>query len=332
MTDTVLVTGGNGFLGSHACRTLAEAGYRVVAYDMATPRRFNLHIQARQAGEIEDAIGDITDLSRLLWVCRQQNVCGIVHTAGSVDVESSVERPSQTYQVNTFGSIVVYEAVRLLGLRRVVLISSNAVYGDVVADPMDEQHPVFSVKTGNAAAHYGASKLAAELIGLTYARHNAVDLVALRTSAVYGFGMQRALYVKPFVEAAVAGRAANFPRGGEMKRDYSYVKDVAQCIRLAFEVPSERLTQRVFNVSGGRMHTALEVVETVRSVVPGADISIGSGLSAMEEADIKPRAALDCRQAEEGLGFRSVHDLRSGIEDYVRDLRAYLDDAGSVSE
>ena len=122
--------------------------------------------------------------------------------------------------------------------------------------------------------------------------------------------MQRGLYVKPFVEAAVAGRAARFPRGGEMKRDYSYVKDVAHCIRLGLEVASAGLG----------------------SVVPGAEVSIGSGLSAMEKADLETRAALDCRQAEKVLGFRAAHDLRSGIEDYVTDLRAYREDDGPGSQ
>ena len=225
--------------------------------------------------------------------------------------------------MNIEGSIVVYEAARLLGLGRVVLISSNAVYQAKKYEPIDEKHPVFMAHCGNPAAHYGASKLAAEIVGLTYRDFNGLDFVALRLSSIYGFGMNLPLYVKPMVEAAVNGTICRFERGAEMRRDYTYVKDCARAVCQVLQTPTEALHQRVFNISGGTSYTAADVAQIIAAVVPGARIEIGSGLSPIEQSDIKARGPLSSKNATAAFGYVPAYDLRQGIEDFVQDLREY---------
>jgi UDP-glucose 4-epimerase len=318
-----MVTGGNGFLGSHICRALAESGLSVIAYDAAPASDRCAFVQEPFGGQIRYASGQVTDLGRVLAVCRELGVAHIVHTAAFVEVGGSVDQPSSTYKVNIEGSIVMYEAARLLGLGRVVLISSNAVYQTKSYEPIDERHPVFVPDAGNPAAHYGASKLAAEIIGLTYADFNAVDFVALRPSAIYGFGMNLPLYVKPMVEAAVAGATCRFESGAEMRRDYTYVKDCARAVLQVLQAHHNPLNQRVFNVSSGKTSTAADVARTVAEIIPGARIEIGPGLSPTETSDIRARGALDWRKAHEAFGYGPTYDLKRGLEDYVETLRAY---------
>lgn len=320
-----MVTGGNGFVGSYICRELANTGYRVIAYDLVPTREETRFIQGSDRHDIQYVDGQTTDLSRLISVCRERNVQRIVHTAGFVEVGGAIAQPYRTYDINVMGSIAVFETARLLGLGRIIVTSSNGVYQEVTYEPMDEDHPVFSTRTGCPSTHYGASKLAAEVIGLTYFRHNAVDVVFLRISAVYGFGMRLPLYVKPMVENAVLGRPTEFPTGAEMKRDYTYAKDVARAIRLALEVDGQRLEHRVLNVSGGRTYTAHEAAEIVCQLVPGAQVSVGSGLTTLEQTDIRTRGALDLRRASEVLGYEPRFDLTTGIQDYINVMKEFIE-------
>lgn len=335
MNNTVLVTGGNGFLGSYVCTLLAQKGYTPISYDIAPPRDACQFIHKNHAATIKYVNGQITDLSRVLAVCKEQHVNTIVHAAGFVDVAGSLEQPYHTYRVNTEGSIVIFEAARLLNLRRVVLISSNAVYHRKAYEPIDELHPVFSPAHGNLAGHYGASKLVSEIIGLTYCSFNGVDLLVLRMSSIYGFGMQNPMYIKPMVESTVLGRPCDFSTGGEMRRDYTYVLDSATGVLKATEIEGKGVEQRVLNVSGGRLYSAREVAEVVREVVPGARISIGDGLTDIEKSDIQARGVLDCRKAKEVLGYSAEYDLHRGVREYVALMREYLqwkEEGGSKNE
>lgn len=325
MDKTVMVTGGNGFLGSYVCCQLAERGHQVVSYDVAPPRPQTQFIQQPFKDSIRYVNGQVTDLSRFLSVCQSMNVRRVVHAAASLDVSGSTEQPYATYMVNTFGAMTIYEAARLLNFERVVLISSNAVYHKKQYEPMDELHAVFSPSSGNPATHYGASKVAAEVIGLTYFTFNAVDLVILRMASIYGFGTQNPMYIKPMVENAVQGLPTLFPTGAEMVRDYTYVKDSAAAVVKAVEVDGSRLSQRVFNASRGKLYSARQVAEVVKEAVPGSQIEIGPGLTEMERSDIQARGALDCGKAEEDLGYTPAFDLRDGVRDYISVLRTYLE-------
>ncbi len=332
MPKTIMVTGGSGFLGSYVCRLLAEQGYRVVSYDIVPLQGKRLYVHKPVRDSILYARGQITDLSHVIAVCQRMDVDAIVHAAAFVGVEDSVEQAYFTYEVNSKGAIVVYETARLLNMERVVLISSNAVYQAKQYEPIDEKHPVFSPSSGNPAAHYGASKLAAEIIGLTYCMFNGVDLIALRMSSIYGFGMQNPLYVKPMVESAVLGVSCNFPTGGDMQRDYTYVRDSARAVLGAVEADSTQLSQRVFNISGGRLYSARQVADIVKELVPTARLEIGPGLSIIEQSDIKARGMLDCTRAKEVLGYSPGYDLRQGIQDYIALMNRYLQDSKKEDE
>ncbi len=78
---------------------------------------------------------------------------------------------------------------------------------------------------------YGASKAAAEIVGLTYYSTNGIDFVALRNSAIYGHGMRYPMYIKPMVENSARGLPTRFAKGGDMRRDYSHVKDITQALK-----------------------------------------------------------------------------------------------------
>jgi len=248
----------------------------------------------------------------------------MVHAAGLVGLEPSLAQPLATYQTNIMGLVHACEAARQLGMRKLVAISSNAAYHKG-GDKLVETDPPFSVTAGNPAGHYGTSKMAGEAIGLAYADFQDLDFVALRVTAIYGFGMRSPMYIKPMVENAVRGEPTRFAIGGPMKRDYTHVRDCCDAIVLALSAPhNEPGAQRVLNVSAGQAHTAADVAEMVRRVVPGADIAIGDALTPLEEQNVKMRAPLDISAAKRALGWSPNWPLEKGIREYAERYRAFI--------
>jgi nucleoside-diphosphate-sugar epimerase len=319
----VLVTGGTGFLGAYLMAALDAAGHSPIAYDIAPPSPELLHVAPSLASRFR--AGQIGDLARLFDICGTEKIDAIVHAAGLVGLEPSLAQPLAFYQTNVMGLVHACEAARQFGMRKLVAMSSNAAYHPGAGEMLRETDPPFSVTAGNPAAHYGTSKMAGEAIGMAYASFQDLDFIALRITAIYGFGMRQPMYIKPMVENAVRGVPTRFATGGPMKRDYTHVLDCCSGILRALAAP--RLpagAQRVLNVSAGRAHTASEVATLVRRTIPGADIEIGDTLTALEAENVKMRAPLDISAAKRVLGWSPQWSLEDGIREYAERFRAYL--------
>src|SRR6201994_2293470 len=200
---------------------LKECGHEAFAYDIAPPGADTLAVSPDIAKRFRS--GQIDDIARLFAVCRAEKIDAIIHSAARVGLEPSLEQPIATYQTNVMGLINVCEVARQLEMRRVVFVSSNAAYHKGSGATLVETDPAFSIRDGNPAGHYGTSKMAGEAIGLAYASFQDVDFLAIRITAIYGFGMRSPMYIKPMVENSVLGKPTRFATGGRMKRDYTHV-------------------------------------------------------------------------------------------------------------
>ena len=250
----------------------------------------------------------------------------MVHAAGLVGLEPSLAQPLATYQTNIMGLVHACEVARQLGMRKLVAISSNAAYHKGAGDKLVETDPPFSVTDGNPAGHYGTSKMAGEAIGMAYASFQEVDFISLRVTAIYGFGMRSPMYIKPMVENAVRGLPTRFATGGPMKRDYTHVRDCCDAIVLALNAPrNEPGAQRVLNVSAGQAHTAAEVAEIVRKVVPGADIEIGDTLTPLEARTSRCARRSMCRRRSACSAGRRKWPLEKGIREYAERYRKFIE-------
>ncbi|HYL43505.1 MAG TPA: NAD(P)-dependent oxidoreductase [Ktedonobacteraceae bacterium] len=319
--STIMITGGAGFLGTYVTRMLAERGDRVVIFDTAGTAPELAVLTAPFEQNIVRVRGQILDLSSVLRCVQQYNVERIFHAAALYDPPYSLEDPAITFQVNVNGTINVLEAARFLGVKRVVHSSSIAVYAPRQYEPINETHPILLPSAGNPLGPYGASKAAAEIVGLTYYSTNGVDFVALRNSAIYGYGMRYPMYIKPMIENSLRKQPTRFASGGDMRRDYTHVRDIAQAVLKALDVPASALTQRVFNIGSGNMHSATQVAETVRSLLPEADIEIAPGLSELEQSDMRARGTLDLTAARQQLKYEPGYSLEAGIRDYIEMFR-----------
>jgi nucleoside-diphosphate-sugar epimerase len=319
----VLVTGGAGFLGGYIMASLLREGHEPFAYDIAPPGAEALAVAPEIAMRFR--AGQINDIARLFAICRSEKIEAIIHSAGMVGLEPSLEQPIATYQANIMGLVNVCEVARQLSMRRVVFVSSNAAYHRGSGATLVETDPVFSIRDANPAGHYGTSKMAGEAIGLAYANFQNLDFLAIRITAVYGFGMRSPMYIKPMVENSVLGKPTRFATGGRMKRDYTHVLDCSDGIVAALLAPPWKPgEQRVINVASGHARTASEVAQIVRDTIQGADIEIGEELTALEERNVKMRTSLDIAAAKRLLNWSPQWPLERGVAEYAETFRRNL--------
>jgi UDP-glucuronate 4-epimerase len=234
-----LVTGGAGFIGSHVCERLLQAGEAVWALDDLNSF-YSPALKRQNLAEIESLRGrftfveaDITDRARLDEVLAGVRFDQVIHLAARAGVRPSLEEPALYQRVNVEGTVNVLEAARTHGVRKVVLASSSSVYGVNSKVPFSESDPIFS-----AISPYAASKLACEALGHVYHHVYGLDVVALRFFTVYGPRQRPDLAIHKFARLIAAGRPIPVFGDGSAARDYTYITDtvkgVMACTRQEF--------------------------------------------------------------------------------------------------
>lgn len=327
MNKAVLVSGGTGFIGAHICKALAQRGESVICADIK-PIEVNPQLNwflEPVKNKIMFLKLDTTDLAGLLRATRDHQVGKIIHASAMTDSEVILNQPLLTMKSIVGGSLNIFETARILNLKRVIYISSIAVYSSVEYEPMDEDHPVLRSDQPPPLAAYSSSKLAAESFGLCYWGYHGLDFLAFRLSAVYGFGMQYPMYIKPMVEDALSGRPSKFQTGGDMSRDYTYVKDVVRGILLALDNQTP-FQHRIFNLSSGEPPVkASQLAKIIRQILPNASIAIGNGLDEIEEKQVKSRGRLSIERARKEFGYEPKYSLTEGIKDYIQSYTEYME-------
>jgi UDP-glucose-4-epimerase GalE len=265
----VLVTGGAGYIGSHACKALARAGYRVVAFDNLVAG----HRAAVKWGELVE--GDITDRAAVADALRRHAVSGVMHFAAFLDVGESVREPAKYYRNNVVGALTVLEAMAETGVTNLVFSSTCATYGEPIETPIVESHPQQPINS------YGESKLAVERAFPHFERAHGIHAVSLRYFNASGadpegdIGEDHApeIHLIPrAIEAATGGRVLqvfgdDYPTpDGTCLRDYVHVTDLADAHVKALEAIVETGTSGAYNLGTGRPQSVREVMASVERV------------------------------------------------------------------
>ena len=265
----ILVTGGAGYIGSHAMLALKDAGWSVSVID-------DLSNGARSAvpGDVPFYEGDIADGALVARIFAEQGIEAIMHFAGSIVVPESVERPLDYYRNNTVGSHALIGAAVRAGLKHILFSSTAAVYG------APEQVPIFEEDPKAPINPYGASKLMTERMLSDASAAHPFNYGALRYFNVAGAdpkgragqqGKGSTHLIKVAVEAAAGKRdhvavyGTDYPTpDGTCIRDYIHVSDLAAAhvaaLEWLIEHPSENL---VLNCGYGRGLSVLEVLDAV---------------------------------------------------------------------
>lgn len=305
MANTVLVTGGAGFIGSHVAEAFLAAGWQVtILDDLSSGRRENI---PSGATFVE---GDITsaDAARLVRDGRFGVLC---HLAAQIDVRRSVTDPVFDATRNILGTLNLLEAVRTSGNETRVVFSSTggALYGDFDPPPSHE------LLGKDPEAPYGIAKLSVEYYLAYYGRVHGIDTVALRYGNVYGPRQDphgEAGVVAIFCNRLLDGRALTVFGSGEQTRDYVYAGDVARANLAAATaaLPARgRVDARAFNIGTGVETSVNTLASTLRSIA-GVDQPIEH---APARAGELARSALDATKAQRILGWTPTMPLEAGL-------------------
>jgi UDP-glucose-4-epimerase GalE len=266
---TVLVTGGAGYIGSHAAKALNAAGYRVVVYDNLVAG----HRQAVKWGEF--APGDIGDPEAVLTAIRRYDVDAVMHFAAYLDVGESVRDPARYYRNNVVGAVGVLEAMAAAAVRYFVFSSTCATYGEPIETPITETHPQKPINS------YGESKLAVERALPHFERAYEMKWAALRyfnasgadPDGEIGEDHSPEIHIIPrAIEAATGGRGLqvfgdDYPTpDGTCLRDYIHVTDLADAHIRALEAIAETGKSGAYNLGTGRPHSVKEVIGAVERI------------------------------------------------------------------
>ena len=319
----VLVTGGFGFLGAHLVKHLINKGYHVVVMDLNEPKPNSaIHWLLREdLGSIDFVKGNIIDISAIFHVVKNKGITKIVHAAVINDLDILANNPLLTLKVNVEGTVNILEAARLFDVEKVIISSSISVYAPMKYEPMDENHPVHSDSEGPTLLSYSSSKLSAEAFGLHYWSTYGMDIVSLRFSGIYGFGMHYPMFIKPMVEHAVKMKNIHFDSGADSRRDYTYINDVVKGVILALETPTNK---RIYNIATGEpLISAQEISKIIMEIEPKIKVSFGNRKNEIEEMSTKTRGMLSIESAKRDLNFYPEYSIRKGIKDYYDHYKKY---------
>ena len=305
----ILVTGADGFLGAAVTRALLTRGDAVVAFDTRMSERHRA-----PASQLTQVLGDITDMAALARVMLENRPDAVLHAAAIVGVLSSLGSPVHIVRVNVEGSLNVFEAMRLAGVRRCIHVSSEEAYGEFRADPIPETHPL------DPAMPYGICKATVEQLGRTYRDLHALEVINLRTSWVYGPRLPRDRVPKTLLEAAIAGRALHVPSGADVAIDHTYIDDFVSGVLAALDHGAHHFD--AYNIASGQATTLAQMIEIVRALVPGAQLSAGPGpYRHGDRVEAVKKGALDVSRAKAELGWAPQYDMRAGLEAYLGGLQ-----------
>lgn len=320
---TVMVTGSSGFLGSYVLQDLVRQGDSVVAFDVRPPAPEMAWLIREEWPKVRFCHGTVEDLGAIIRAVKEHRVQMVVHAASVVDPPYLLQNPMIAYRVNVGGTVNVLEAARLEGLERVVYISTNGIITSKKYEPIDEEHPVISANEGPGNGPYSASKLSSESFGLSYASAFGFTFIALRPSAVYGFGMQYPMFIKPMVENSVQGLPTRIETGRNLPRDYTHVLDVTQAVCSA--VHGKAPSDNIFLIASGReLLTPGEIIPLITEQIPECDIHIGDEMSDWNKREIRYRGRISIKRAQEQLGYQPRFDIRAGVLEYLDTFRRYL--------
>jgi UDP-arabinose 4-epimerase len=315
----ILVTGGAGFIGSHACKAIAHAGYTPVAYDNLSRG----HAHAVKWGPLEE--GDISDGARLIEVMREHDIRAVLHFAALAYVGESFSAVDAYQDVNVAGTWSLLQAMRVCGVNKLVYSSTCAVYGVPSSGVCTEDMPAQPINP------YGASKAAAEQLLRMHALASRLCFISLRYFNAAGADPDGDLgedhdpetHLIPLaIKAALPDGAplsifgVDYPtRDGSAERDYVHVSDLADAHLAALEHLIEGGASDVVNLCTGGGDTILEVCAAIRDVLGAAPRT----LIAPRRAGDPPRLIGSGDKARALLNWRPHRsDLHTLITDAAR--------------
>jgi nucleoside-diphosphate-sugar epimerase len=313
MAATILITGANGFIGSHATLLLESLGHKVLPLDLF-PRSPDLSLLGIKT---QSVIMNVIDGPSFRSFCAHEKPTHIFHAAHP--------KRDETPEVLNFcyhALTNVLESAKELKVKRVVYASSGALYGQLRKtdhSPIKEDDPVAIYPT----YFYRSAKIVSEWLGAFYKDQHGVPFVALRFSSVYGPGLSRGIPLA--LKKGILGRECH-PYLTRLPDDLIYVDDVVDAVQLALF--AERDLSRAYNVVLDKAYDNADLKRAIQKALPELSFEIGKHPNAALVGAHRDRDILDISRAKEELGWSPKISLDEGIARlgaWLRNYKAVLD-------
>ena len=307
MSESYLVTGGAGFIGSHLVENLLKIGCRVKVFDNFSSgfEKSLTALPQSLPGRLEVFRGDIRDAQCL--DAALHGVTGVFHLAAMVSVPLSIEKPDLSFDINSRGTQIVLDVARKNGIKRVVMASSAAVYGD------NQNLPLLEKELPMPLSPYGLDKVFGEQLGRLYTVLYQMDVTCLRFFNVFGPRQSPdspySGVVSIFAKSAETRDAPVIYGDGEQTRDFVFVKDVVNALMLSMK--STLSGFHVYNVGSGKEVTIKSLWNTYREI---SDFSGEPKHFPERSGDIKASLA-NISKIKSELGFIPSVNFKSDLHE-----------------
>lgn len=298
MNKNILVTGADGFIGSHLCKRLVEKDHEVFGLaflrnNSLTDKKFHL------------LKGDIRDKEFVEKLVKENNIKIIFHLAAILPSESDFDDPFKVFGVNTVGTLNLLSAARKNSVEKFVFASTMSVYSEPPLQlPVDENHPTFPKSV------YGASKVSAEALCRSY--NDFMEIYILRYGGAYGLGQDSHYAMSNFISSALKDEPITIYGDGSQTTDFVYIDDVVSASISAMESGKPS----VYNIGGGKETSIKELAEKIIKVTGSKSKIVFS-----DKKTNRPfRFVLDIKKARDSLKY-SPASLDSGLSEYLSSLK-----------
>lgn len=316
--QTVLVTGGAGFIGSNLCEHLLAHNYRVVCLDnFATGKIENLLPLLNQYPDtFKLIVGDIRNLED----CQKavEGVDYVLHEAALGSVPRSIKDPATTNAVNISGFLNMLIAARDAKVKRFMYAASSSTYGDSKSLPKVED------VIGRPLSPYAITKYVNELYADVFARTYGMECIGLRYFNVFGrrqdpFGAYAAV-IPLFVKKLMAHESPVINGDGEYSRDFTYIDNVIQMNMLAMTTTNPKAVNQVYNTAYGERTTLNQLVGFLKEYLSEFDPEIAKVevVHGPNRVGDIPHSLACIDKAKELLGYQPRYNMRDGLKEAVK--------------
>lgn len=312
----VVLTGGAGFIGSHVAEALLRDGVELTIIDALdrfySPalKRANLK-EIRRTGKFEFVNRDIRIAGEMREAMKRARPDAVIHLAARAGVRPSIQKPHLYEEVNTRGTLNLLDLSRQFDVAKFIFGSSSSVYGATGKTPFSEDQAQL-----RPISPYGATKLAGEMLGYTYAHLHHLPVICLRFFTVYGPRQRPDLAIRKFTALIEAGKPVPIFGDGSTARDYTYVDDiVAGTLAALHHEPSTDADTpfHVFNLGNSNPVPLNDLVAQLEKTI-GREAH--RDLKPLQPGDV-PITWADISKSRRVLGYRPSTSLEEGLKRFV---------------
>lgn len=304
----VAVTGAEGFIGSHLTEALVAAGYRVRA--MAQYNSFSSYgwletLSPDTLDQVEIVLGDVRDAGSVHQLA--EGAEAVYHLAALIAIPYSYRAPHSYVDTNVTGTLNVLEAVRKLGIPRLVHTSTSETYGTAQTVPITEDHPI------NTQSPYAASKAGGDRLADSYHASFGTPVVTLRPFNTYGPRQSMRAVIPTVIGQVAAGERVITLGDLRPTRDFLYAQDTARAFLTVGTAPADAVVGRTFNAGTGSEISVGELTRLIGKLME-ADLDVRE-----DEERIRPagsevmRLVADATRLRDATGWQPEHDLEQGL-------------------